>query len=104
MECERMGGGQGGEYGRVVRIVLDRHDQRIFTPTPCGSPAWKRGYRRRTALERINARVARSFEFEPHFLRGLIPGAHARGLGRNAALRAPAAVPGRARAWAWRSR
>ena len=71
MECERMGGGQGGEYGRVVRIVLDRHDQRIFTPTPCGSPAWKRGYRRRTALERINARLDRSFEFEQHFVRGL---------------------------------
>ncbi len=71
MECERMGGGQGGEYGRVVRIVLDRHDQRIFTPTPYGSPAWKRGYRRRTALERINARLDRSFEFEPHFVRGL---------------------------------
>ena len=52
-------------------LVLDRHDQRIFTPTPCGSPAWKRGYRRRTALERINARVDRSFEFEPHFLRGM---------------------------------
>ena len=36
-----------------------------------GSPAWKRGYRRRTALERIDARLDRSFEFEQHFLRGL---------------------------------
>ena len=69
--CERMGGGQPGQYGRVVRIGLDQHDQRIFTPAPYGSPAWKRGYRRRAALERINARVDRSFEFEQHFIRGL---------------------------------
>ena len=69
--CERMGGGQPGQYGRVVRIGLDRHDRRIFTPTPYGSPSWKRGYRRRAALERINARVDRSFEFEQHFIRGL---------------------------------
>ena len=38
--CERMGGGQPGQYRRVVHIVLDR---RIFTPTPYGSPSWKRG-------------------------------------------------------------
>ena len=69
--CERMGGGQSGQYGRVVRIGLDRHDRRIFTPTPYGSPSWKRGYRRRAALERINARPDRSFEFEQHFIRGL---------------------------------
>ena len=69
--CERMGGGQAGRYGRVVRIVLDRHDRRIFTPTPYGSPSWKRGYRRRAALERINARPDRSFEFEQHFIRGM---------------------------------
>ena len=69
--CERMGGGQAGRYGRVVRIGLDRHDRRIFTPTPYGSPSWKRGYRRRAALERINARPDRSFEFEQHFIRGL---------------------------------
>ena len=69
--CERMGGGQPGQYGRVVRIVLDRHDRRIFTPAPYGSPVWKRGYRRRTALERINARVNRSFELEQHFIRRL---------------------------------
>ena len=61
---------RGGVRARGA-IVLDRHDRRIFTPTPCGSPAWKRGYRRRTALERINARPDRSFEFEPPFLRGL---------------------------------
>ena len=49
-----------------MHIVLDR-----FIFTPYGSPSWKRGYRRRTALERINARLDRSFEFEQPFIRGL---------------------------------
>ncbi len=34
--CERMGGGRAREHGRVARIGLDRHDRRIFTPTPYG--------------------------------------------------------------------
>ena len=54
-----------------MRIDLDEHDRRIFTPTPWGSPSWKRGYRRRSALERINNRIDHSFEFEQHFIRGL---------------------------------
>ena len=62
---------QAGQYGRIVRIKLDEHDRRIFTPTPYGSPSWKRGYRRRTALERINNRLDHGFEFEHHFIRGL---------------------------------
>ena len=45
--------------------------------SPPGSPSWKRDYRRRAALERINARLDRSFEFERHFLRGL-PRMHTR--------------------------
>ena len=62
---------QAGQYGRIVRIKLDEHNWRIFTPTPYGSPSWKRGYRRRTALERINNRLDHGFEFEQHFIRGL---------------------------------
>ena len=69
--CERSAGGQVGEYGRIVRIDLDTHDRRIFTPTPYGSPSWKRGYNRRSALERINNRLDHAFEFEQHFIRGL---------------------------------
>ena len=45
-------------------------DRRIFTPTPHGSPSWKRGYRRRPALERIYSRLDNDFGFERHFLRG----------------------------------
>ena len=69
MACERMGGDPGGVRARGA-IVLDRHDRRIFTPIPYTSPSRKRGYRRCTALERINARLDRSFGFDPHFLRG----------------------------------
>ena len=41
--CHRAGGVKPGEYGRIVRIDLDSHDRRIFTPTPWGSPSWWRG-------------------------------------------------------------
>ncbi len=53
-----------------VRIDLDKVDRRMFTPTPHGSPSWQRGYTRRTALERINARLNNDFGFERHFIRG----------------------------------
>ena len=60
-----------GEYGRIVRVDLDKHDRRIFTPTPWGSPSWRRGYNRRSAMERINSRLDNSFNFETHYIRGL---------------------------------
>ena len=41
------------------------------SPPRPGAPAWRRGYNRRSALERINARLDRSFGFEVHFIRGL---------------------------------
>ena len=53
-----------------MRIDLNKHGRRIFTPTPHGSPSWRRGYNRRSALERINSRIDRSFGFELHFVRG----------------------------------
>ena len=68
--CHRMGGVQAGEYGRIVRIPLSE-DRRIFTPVPYGSPSWKRGYNRRSALERINSRIDHGYGFEKHFIRGL---------------------------------
>lgn len=68
--CLRDAGSKAGDYGRVVRVDLATHDRRMFTPTPWGSPSWKRGYARRGALERINARLDNSFGFERHFVRG----------------------------------
>ncbi len=69
--CHQQGGVQPGPYGRIVRIKLKAHDRRIFVPTPHGSPHWRRGYNRRSALERINSRIDRDFGFERHFIRGL---------------------------------
>ena len=69
-QCYRGAGVKDSAYGRVVRIGLKDQDRRIFTPTPWGSPSWRRGYKRRTALERINSRVDSSFGFEHHFIRG----------------------------------
>lgn len=69
--CHRIGEVTPGEYGRIVRIDITDHNRRIFVPTPHGSPSWKRGYNRRSALERINSRIDNSFGFEKHYIRGL---------------------------------
>jgi len=69
--CLSQSASKAGDYGRIVRIDLKHANRRIFTPTPWGSPAWRRGYHRRSALERINARIDHSFGFEVHFIRGL---------------------------------
>ena len=69
-DCHRAGGVKPGEYGRILRIDVDRNDRRIFTPTPWGSPSWARGYNRRSAMERINSRLDRVFNFETHYIRG----------------------------------
>ena len=68
--CEKAAGVNAGDYGRIVRIDITQQNRRIFTPTPYGSPSWNRGYKRRTALERINNRVDNNFGFEDHFIRG----------------------------------
>lgn len=47
-----------GEFGRVVRVPLDR-DRRLFLPVHAPSHAFARAYKRRTAVERVNARLDR---------------------------------------------
>ncbi len=71
-ECKGMNhcGGKCGEYGRIVRIPLDT-DRRIFTAIARSSYAWKRAYKNRTAVERVNSRLDVSFGFERHFIRGM---------------------------------
>ena len=69
--CYKNAGCEAGDHGRIVRIDLKSHDRRIFTPTPHGGPSWRRGYKRRNALERINSRLDGSFGFERHYIRGL---------------------------------
>jgi hypothetical protein len=57
-------------YGRVVRVPLER-DRRRFVPVPRSTYKWKRLYRGRTAVERVNSRLDVSFGFERHFIRGM---------------------------------
>ena len=63
------GSGHYSEYGRVVRIALEKNP-RIFTPIARSSYAWSRGYQRRTAVERVNSRLETNFHFEVHYIRG----------------------------------
>jgi Transposase domain (DUF772)/Transposase DDE domain len=58
------------ELGKAVRIPLDE-DRRVFTPLARSSLKWERCYNRRTAVERVNARLDTSFGFEKHTIRGL---------------------------------
>lgn len=53
-----------------VRIPLAQ-DLRIFTPLARSSYKWKATYKKRTAVERVNARLDEAFGFEKHFIRGL---------------------------------
>ncbi len=68
-KCHGDAGCKTNDYGRVVRVPLER-DRRIFTPTPRSSVSWRRAYKRRNAIERINSRIDNSFGFERHFIRG----------------------------------
>jgi hypothetical protein len=54
----------------AVRIKLEE-DRRIFTPLARSSYVFKRVYKKRTAVERVNSRLDVSFGFENHFIRGL---------------------------------
>ncbi len=50
--------------------VLRHVDRRIFTPIDRASYKWKRSYKKRTAIERVNSRLDVSFGFEVHTIRG----------------------------------
>lgn len=56
-------------YGRVIRVPLDLNRRR-FIPVPRSSYKFKRLYKKRTAVERVNSRLDVSFGFERHFIRG----------------------------------
>lgn len=55
---------------QATRIPLSV-DRRVFTPVARSSYRWKQLYNGRTAVERINSRLDRSFGFELHTTRGL---------------------------------
>jgi hypothetical protein len=64
------GSGQCEHAMKSQRVSLET-DRRIFTPIARSSYAWERGYKKRTAVERVNSRLDVSFGFERHFIRGL---------------------------------
>jgi len=66
----REGCASGGKYGRVVRVSIDEN-RRLFVPLPRSTYKWKRTYRKRSAIERVNSRLDVSFGFEHHSIRGL---------------------------------
>jgi hypothetical protein len=57
------------EVKGALRVPLET-DRRLFTPLARASYAWKRAYKHRTAVERVNSRLDVSFGFEQHFIRG----------------------------------
>lgn len=59
-----------GEYGRVVRVALER-ERRIFLPLHRHSRGFEKAYKKRTAIERVNARIDQVYGFERHFIRGM---------------------------------
>lgn len=55
---------------RIFRIKCGE-DRRIFTPVARSSHKWKRLYKKRSGVERVNGRIDRDFKFEKHTIRGL---------------------------------
>jgi hypothetical protein len=54
----------------AIRIPLEVN-RRIFTPLARSSYSWKRIYKMRTSVERVNSRLDVSFGFENHYIRGI---------------------------------
>lgn len=55
---------------KVYRIPLDT-DRRIFIPVARDSKKYKKLYKKRTEVERLNGRIDRDYIFNDHFIRGL---------------------------------
>jgi hypothetical protein len=66
--CRCAPGARDGQYGRVVRVPLER-DRRIFMPLHRHSQGFVKGYNKRTAIERVNSRIDQVYGFEHHFIR-----------------------------------
>ena len=58
------------KLGPTRRILLNKANRSIFPPTPHGTHGWMKGYARRTAIERLNARLDDGFRFGSHTIRG----------------------------------
>ena len=47
-----------------------KENERIFVPVARCSYKWKKLYKKRTSVERVNSRVDHVFCFEKHFIKG----------------------------------
>ena len=56
--------------GKAIRIPL-ANDRRVFTPVARSSYVWQDYYDQRSAVERVNSRLAGPFGFQHPFIRGL---------------------------------
>jgi hypothetical protein len=56
--------------GKIHRINIS-YDERVFLPVARDSDKFKRLYKGRTAVERLNGRLDRDYMFEDHCIRGL---------------------------------
>ena len=54
---------------KIYRIPLET-DYRIFTPVGRDSKKFKKKYKMRTEVERLNGRIDRDYMFNDHFIRG----------------------------------
>ena len=69
-QCCANAGSDPRKLGPSRRIHLNQANRRILPPTPHGAGGWRRGCARRSALERINARLDDGHRFEVHTIRG----------------------------------
>ena len=70
IERYRLGEVATGAKSRVVRTEMEADNLRQRPALPPSTSKWKRLYRKRSALERINSRVADGFMLHSHDLRG----------------------------------
>ena len=56
--------------GDAIRIKLEQ-DRRVFTPVARSSYVWADYYDERSAVERVNSRLADGYGFDHPYIRGL---------------------------------
>ena len=58
-------------YEEKIYKIYISYDERVFLPVARDSDKFKKLYKRRTSVERINGRLDRDYMFEDHYIRGL---------------------------------
>lgn len=59
------------KHDKRIFSIKCEEDRRISTPVARSSHKWKRLYKKRTGVERINGRIDRDCQFGRHTIRGL---------------------------------